>query len=414
MLKKIFIVFIVLVSISYADDLFTVEITNSTNGESFSIGFSTVSDTFDQLDVDKIKEQINYNDTDKLDAKIGFRGLPVNLSFGAGGTTLILDIPDIGVHEEFTGATRDKSVDAMTDWLKNNGSKAVEDMMKKLAEVSPVDPLAGNPNSLMATTVASDFDTGFTNTATKLSSPISSSASQQTNDIVIAASYNNIEVDGKNSKNYTLPLSYVINFDRNRDEKIIFSIPITYTEVEGAKGASLGLKVGYQRPITKDWTLTPTIGYSATGSVDLGTVAQLASGSLTSCYNFHPTDSLTLSMGNMVGYYGTVKFYDGQYAYDPGISNTVFRNALMVNVPTDALMNHTSIEVFVIDTRYTGTKLYIDTYQEYGVAYGFDQISEELLPDNLKTVSKNSFKVGFTYLNANKANGFKINMGYVF
>jgi hypothetical protein len=243
---------------------------------------------------------------------------------------------------------------------------------------------------------------------------VSSSSSQSSNDLLISACYNSVEIDGKDSKNYTLPLSYSINFDRNRDEKIIFYVPITYTEVEGAQGASLGLKIGYQKPVTENWTLTPTIGYSATGSIDLGTVAQLASGSLISCYDFHPTDSLTLSMGNMVGYYGTVKLYDGQYAYDPGISNTVFRNALMLNIPTDSWINHTSFEIFVIDTRYTGTKLYIDVYQEYGIAYGFDQISEELLPNDLKTLSRNGFKVGFTYLNADKANGFKINMGYVF
>ena len=416
MFKRILVIFMILVSISYADDLFNVEVTNYTNGNSFKAGFSTVSDTFDQLDVDEIKKEIGYSETDKLGALIDFRGLPVELTFSGGSTKLTLDIPDIGVHEVFSGSSRDDSVEAMKDWLKSNGSKAVEDMMKKLAEVSPVDPLAGNPNSLMATTVTNDFDIGFTNTATKLSSAISSSATGTTsaNDMMVSASYNNVEVDGKKSKLYTLPLSYSINFDRNRDEKVIFYIPVTYTEVEGAKGMSLGFKVGYQRPVTEDWTLTPTIGYSATGSVDLGTLAQLGSTSLISCYDFHPTDSLTLSMGNMIGYYTTVKLYSGEYAYDPGISNTVFRNALMLDIPTDSFINHTSFEIFVIDTRYTGTKLYIDTYQEYGIAYGFDRISEELLGENLKMLSKKSFKVGVTYLNADKADGFKINLGYVF
>jgi len=413
MLKRIFVAVIVFTGISYGDALFTVDVTNNTQGGSFSTGFSSVSDTFDQLDVDAIKAQISYNDTDSLDAKIGFRGLPINLSFGGGGTQLTLNIPDIGVNEVFNGATRDDSVTAMTDWLKSNGSKAVEDMMKKLAEVSPVDPIAGNPNSLMATTVTNDFDIGFTNTATKHTSSTSGST-KSSNDLMVHASYSSVDVDDKESKNYTLPFSYSINFDRNRDEKIIFYIPITYTEVEGAKAVSLGLKLGYQRPITENWTLTPTIGYSATGSVDLGTLAQLASTSLVSCYDFHLTKDLTLSMGNMVGYYTTVKLYEGEYAYDPGITNTVFRNALMLNIPTNSWIKDTSFEIFAIDTRYTGSKLYIDTYQEYGIAYGFDQISEELLDDNLKMLSKKSFKVGFTYLNADKANGFKVNMGYSF
>jgi len=413
MLKKIVLTTAVLVSVSCASDIFVLDVRDNDNGESFTAGFSNVQGSIDQLDVDAIKEKINYDDTDSLTVKFDFRGLPIQLSFNSNDNTLNFDIPDLNIHERFNGSDRDDSVNQLTDWLKSNGGTTVERIMKKLAEVSPVDPIAGNPNSLMATNVASDFDLGFTNAKTKISS-VSKSNSRNANDVMIAASYSSTEVDGKTSNSYTLPISYSINFDRNRDEKIIFQIPLTYTEVEGAKSVSVGLKVGYQRPLTKHWSLTPSIGYSATGSADLGTLAQMASTSLTSSYDFELGNDFTLSVGNMIGYYSTVKLYNGEYAYDPKIQNTVYRNGLILNIPTDSFVSRTSVELFVVDTRYTGSKLYIDQYQEYGITYGFDKLSESFLGESLKSINRESFKIGLTYLNAEEVSGFKINFGYTF
>jgi len=45
-------------------------------------------------------------------------------------------------------------------------------------------------------------------------------------------------------------------------------------------------------------------------------------------------------------------------------------------------MKGTSAEFFVIDTRYTGTELYIETHQEYGVAFGYNKINLNILSDN--------------------------------
>jgi len=412
MFKKIVISTVACATIVQAS-VFTVEVNNTTQGASYSKSFTTVSDTLDGLNVDAIKNQISYSDTDALNAKLGFRGLPINLAYGANSNTLTLDIPSIGVSETFTGANRDKSIDALTDWLKKDGGSTVEKMMKELAKVSSVDPIAGNPNSMMSLSVANDFNSGFMNVATKQSSS-SVANSTNGNNIMIAPTYSSLDIGDTKSDSYTLPIAYSFNFNRDSRENITFSLPITYVEVEGAKSASLGLGLGYTKPVTKDWVLTPAISYGVAGSVDLGSFAQVASVSLTSSYSWDLPSDYTISMGNMIGYYTTVKFISHEYAYNPGIENIVYRNALMLNIPTKSFIDNTSLETFIIDTRYTGTALYMEEYQEYGLSYGYDNINLNVLTDDTTYAIRKSLKVGFSYLNSTKGNGFKVNFGFTF
>ena len=396
--------------------VFSIDVTNDSNTQTFSETFTSVEDAFESLDADAIQERISYSETDGISANVDFRGLPMTLQYEAGASNILtLEVPSIGITEVFSGATRDESIDALEDWLKENGASAVESIMKKLAEVSPVDPIAGNPNSIMSTSVASDFDSGFTSVATKQDrAATSSKSSSSANSISISPSYSALDVDGIDSTSYFVPLAYSFNLDRDINEKIIVSIPISYTDVEGSTSASIGFGLAYAKPINSDWTLTPALSYGATGSADLGSLAQVASFSLTSSYTWDLKDDYTLSMGNMVGYYSSVKFYSGDYAYDPGISNTVYRNALMLNVPTNEIANNTSVELFAIDTRFTGSALYLEEYQEYGLSYGYDLVNVNMLSNSEKYSVRRSLKVGLSYLSSSKANGFKANFGYVF
>lgn len=414
MFKKIFISAVACATLVQASDNFTIEINNTTQSKSYSVGYSTVSNALDGLNVDAIKQNISYSDTDALSAKLGFRGLPINLSYAANSNVLVLNIPSIGVSETFSGSDRDASVDALTDWLKKEGGSTVEKMMKELARVSPIDPIAGNPNSMMSLSVANDFSSGFMNVATKQSSSSVAMQTTSANSISIAPTYSSLDIDSIKSDSYALPIAYSFNFDSDSRENITISLPITYTEVQGAKSASLGLGLAFTKAVTQDWLLTPAISYGAAGSVDLGSFAQVASASLTSSYSWDLPRDYTLSMGNMIGYYTTVKFIEHDYAYDPGIKNIVYRNALMLNVPTNNIINNTSLEIFGIDTRYTGTALYMEEYQEYGLSYGYDSINLNIASDDEKYAIRRSLKVGFSYLDSRKGDGFKVNFGFTF
>lgn len=398
----------------YSADIFTTVVTNNTTNESYSEGFSSVETTFDSVLIESIVSNITYSDTDQLTAAIDFRGLPITLSYAANSSDMIFSIPSLNIKETFSGSSRNSSVELFKEWFRSNGDETVSLMMQKLAEVSPVDPVAGNPNSIMAMNVSNDFTTGFTSVSTNQVNLSTNPNSQNSNAVMIAPTFSSIDVDGKNSKNYLVPLSYSFGFEGDANEKLIISVPISYTNVEGAVGGSATLGLAYSKPITSQWVLTPSINYGAVASKDLGTFSQVGSASLTSSYSIELPKEFALSIGNMIGYYSTLKLFDVAYSYNPNIQNIVYRNGLMLSVPTDTLIDNTSLEFFAIDTRYTGSALYMEEYQEFGVSYGFDKTTLKDLGLTTEYNYRSAFKVGVTLLNSPKAQGYKINFGYIF
>lgn len=418
MIKKLSMMMTLMVSTSLAG-IFSVEVINNSSGKSTTQSATTAEETFNILNFDNetIKRQINYSDFDDVHAMIDFRGLAMELSYAINSSELVLNIPSIGINERFSGINRDDSVEVMKEWFKKDGIAVVEKIMKKLAEVSPVDPVAGNPNSLMGTGVSHDFSVGFMNVASKHGTAAvkPDKKYKSENAIMLAPTYSALDIDGVKSNAVYLPLSYSFTFNRNVNEKITLSLPLSYTDVEGAKSGSVYVGLSYSKPVTGSWVLTPSISYGAAGSLDLGSgIAQVASGSLTSAYTWFLGDDYVISLGNMAGYYSTVKLYSGDYAYNPGITNVVYRNGLMLGIPTYGLIDDTSVEIFAIDTRYTGTALYMEEYQEYGLAYGYDVIDLNILGGGEAYVFNKSLKFGASYLHSSKATGIKINFGFIF
>ena len=394
-------------------DIYNITVTNSTTNETFSKGASSLEEIIDYFSKNQLETNFtSYNEnTDNATAQLDMRGLEVNLSYV--GTEIRFAVPSLGINESFNGSTRTQSEDLFEEWLEKNGAETMERIMKELARVSPVDPIAGNSNSAMAKTVEADFTQGFINTASHQKSA-TISVDKNKNTISIAPTYKSLDVDGKTSSSYTLPLAYsfVSNEDQNR--KFTVNMPISYTEVEGAKSYNFGLGFSYSLPINTSWTLTPSIGYSIAGSVDLGTLAQIANASITSSYTFDLNENHRLSLGNMVGYYSTVKFYSGDYAYDPGIKNIVYRNALMYSTDTNDVLKNTSLDLYVINTKFTGTELYNDGYNEIGFSFGYNNVNVNVLSENEKYAYKRDVKIVASYLTSDKEKGFKVNFGFTF
>jgi len=390
---------------------FSLDIANGTTGDTYVSSADTLDIILNQLDQNNIESNIGYNETNQLSADLDFRGLPVLLGFSENSPTLTLDIESLDIHESFTGSNRDDSIKLLEDWFRTNGQASLEKIMKKLVEVSPVDPLAGNPNSLMALTVESDFADGFMNVATKQKS---STISSKSNQIVIGATYKSLDTDGKKSDSIRLPIAYSFISSENSKESFNISLPITYIDFEGAKSYTVGFGTSYSKPINENWVVTPGIKYSVVGSSDLGTLAQLGSFSLSSSYSFFLENKHTISIGNMFGYYTTLKLYDGDYAYDPGIANTVLRNAVLYSLPTSDFVKNTSLDLYVIDTRYVGTKLYIDSYDEFGFSFGYNKLNVNVLSDKEEYAFDKEMKIGMSYLTSSKSNGFKVNFGFSF
>ncbi len=383
-----------------AADMFKV--TTTVNGATTSQNFSVAMDSFDSTKEAAIKARLpGYTSTSAASVNLDYRGLGLNLAYAANSTTLKLDIPSIGETRTFTGATRDQSQEQLKDFFKKNGGDVLNRIMKKLAEVSPTDPIAGNPNSLQSQTVASDFDKNFTSHASNIKAPQTASTP---NLLGLGLRFGSYDMDGRKSDSYTIPLSYTVRNDLDPRRQLTISAPLTYTTVEGAKVYSGNLGVAYRMPMNDAWALTPSVGYAVTGSTDLGSVGQIVSASLTSSYVIN-LDKFDLAIGNMVGYYQTLKLSSGDYSFDPGIKNTIFRNGVMLSQPTDIFGKGMSIEYSLIDTRFTGDALYIKGYDEIGVTVGTNKSANS---------SRSYLRGGVSYLTSDKAKGFTANLGYWF
>lgn len=402
-----------------AADLFSV---TATMGATTAYkGANTVQELFDAIGQQSTIQTYlpGYNGTQAVDLVANYRGVRINFSYaGAGSTTLVMSIPDIGVNESFTGSTREDSQDMLTDWMKKNGASAVEKLMKKLAEVSPSDPIAGNPNSLMSQNVATSFNYGFSDV---VKSKNYTPESQKGNVISLSAQYFAMKDGDISSKKYALPLSYSVVSDSNPDRKLNILVPVAMTDVEGAKAAELGFGLSANLPVTQNWTLTPAVLYGVTGSVDLGSLGQVGTASITSAYKIKAPGGL-IGIGNMVGYTRTVKLYSGEYAYDPGIRNVVFKNGLLYDIDMSNVASNTSLELFANHTQFTGTKLYTNSYVETGFSYGFAKVKQHY-PSGMSLEQKAMAKVyetmsqlrlGVTYLTSAHAKGFQLNFGYSF
>lgn len=386
---------------------------NTVNEDSYTSSYTSISDVIDNLDTNEIKADLpSYTDTSEASAILNFRGVPITLSIDQNSTTIRLSIPSIDVDESFTGTDRDDSVDKMEDWLKKNGKAAVTKLMKELVAETPTDPLAGNPASLESRMVALDYDYAVSPDETiEMNTKQSAEGSINANMISIFAKYSNYDLDGTSSSTYSLPMAYTFRFSGSKNS-IAIRVPVSMVDIDGSKAYNFGLGLGLTYFVTDDWSLTPAIGYTAVGSVDLASVAQLISGSLTSSYSFH-LGRYTLTMGNMIGHYKTIPFDYDDYSIDPDIQNTVLRNGLNLNIPTDGLIKGTSLELFVTDTRYYGSDLYVDQYNEFGLSYGFAKISQKKKGDKVYNLMR-KLRVGVSYLTADNVSGYTVNFGYSF
>jgi len=396
--------------------VFNITITanpDTASEQTYSQSFSSIEDVIDDLDTDQIEANLsNYTENSAANGLIDFRGVPIYLSIAENSSTLVLEIPAIGVTETFDGTDRDNSVDLIEDWLKENGTDAVTKLMKELVASTPTDPIAGNPSSLESRMVGLDYDYAVNPDETIEMNQENVQNGLNANMVSIFARYSNYDLDGTSSKSYALPLAYTIKFNNSKNSLAI-RVPISMVNVDGSEAYNFGLGLGFQYFVKPEWRLTPAVGYTAVGSVDLASVGQLISTSLTSSYDFK-IDKYTLTMGNMLGYYKTIPFKYGDYDIDPDLQNTVLRNGLNLNIPTNSVKPNTSLGLFVTDTRYFGSELYVDQYNEVGISFGFAKITQKDMKDDKVKSFTRTMRVGFTYLFAQDVSGYSVNFGFSF
>lgn len=351
--------------------------------------FSSVPNLFDQLSNNGLQSvQASYTNTSAANVSIGYRGLPILINTEQNSAAIQLVIPSLQFSQTFNARSdRDGNLEDLTEFFKRDGGAIISALQKKLAEESPVDPIAGNPASLQSQMAANTFDSSFTSFATNIkSAPPASTSSQATSSAenrgLVAATlrFGRYSQAGFNVQAVTLPLSYT--YRGLGDGRLIsVNLPITYAKVGDANVGQAGLGISYRHPVNPQWSLTPAFNLGLSGSLDLGSVAALSSASVTSQYSFRYAD-LDWSIGNMIGYYNTLKIQTKDFSYDPKIRNTIFRNGVMVSQPVTINNQKYALEYSFINTQFSGSALYNRWTNEFGITIGTPKSSN--LPTYLR------------------------------
>jgi len=402
--------------------------------ETSDAGFSSVSETVDYLDPDRLRQRYPTIDTAAVAVSLDFRGLPQGMlvDFAAADGQMSFQVPLFNFSRSFgracitqlagdCAAARRQALNELENFLESN-PQFLKRLLTALARFSPIDPLAGNPDSLFSRSMRADFQQGFTHKVSQIwgcnttafnstfGEPIEVASAAGAADIFADAQARAAQLQAQNEIGYgvlystttaessggdyattgiAVPLSYTVKFDSDPRRKLRFDLPLGYTDTEGAASYSLGIGLAYTHPLSDVWTLTPAIGAGATGSDDLGSAGGVASYSLTSAYTWR-LGGFALSMGNAIGKYDALPVKIGDVEAEADISNTVFTNGLLLTGPNSLIARNLVMEYSITDTRIGGDEVYLDSYDEIGVALGY-------INTTMGVVDSYS-KVGLSYL----------------
>lgn len=343
-----------------------------------------------------------YTPTTPVSIDINLRGIIALTSFAANSTTLVVDIPQAGITQTFTGATRDDSLHLFKDFIKEGGTK--HRLLKAYAKYSPVDPIAGNPNSLMAQMAEADYLLGHL-------SPLSGcdcswSAQPILHQFQVGTKVTRGFAKGFDDTIVTLPLRY--SYSPDREWAFILDAPFTYHRCGGASSIFGSLGLGLRVPMTNEWSLTPTFRVGGGGSLDLCTSGSFISTGVVSVYNYK-INNYVLSMTNYAGYYASTNLWLTGVNFNYHLHNYIFKNGLTLTscegfIFCDRPLN---FSVSFVDSYFTRDQLFIRHY---------DEISVSLITNYLNPcLNYDCLSLEFAYQFGQKGyKGYSFNVAYQF
>lgn len=351
---------------------------------------------------------------------LGLRGVSANLLGQAqplaNGTQFTgqLQIPSSGTNTQFTGPSWADVTDQLRRFLLQ-GTEARR-LQREQARLSPFDPVAGNPGSLMARRVAADFDSAFVPFASNLSEapvqvaqlgglPAGALRGPLPTLPGLGAQLGLLHDKQQWQRSLTVPLSLTLRSDLDPRRQLSFSLPLTVSDVEGARAVQGSLATALRLPLSKDWSLSGSLGYSLVSAKDLGGAGKLGSLSLTSSYVWRGQGS-DVALGNMIGHYRALGGRLSGIDTGSGIANTVLRNGLLWSMPAPSWLGFgRSIEYRVVNTHYTGSALYLRNYSEAGIDVGTNRRADS---------TRGYMQGGVSVLFSSKTTGFAAHYSHWF
>jgi hypothetical protein len=387
--------------------LFTL--TLDTEGTTTSQGYSDIEELFDQLTNSGLETLTNaYTPTSAAVAILDVRGLPAIAEYISDSNTLNFRVPSLDIDLTFDGITRDDSQDLFIEFLKGEGGSILTRLLQGFVSQTAVDPVAGNPNSLMANMAGADFNAVTQDIEIGGTDPLSTAGgTRRLLGIKLIAGTS--EATGFRTNSIALPINYVIPLS-NPQYQFILDMPLRYLDVENADvydgSLGLGLRAPLHREKDLDWSITPMVRAGIVGSKNAGALQAIYSGTATSNLKLY-FDNLTFAINNMVGLYQTGRVsgeYDGEY----DLKNTIFRNGLSLSgrLAYQLFDESTTWKVQFVDTRITGDEWYIDTYDEIVADFGTLRREDRM--------TWQSLRVGAKYTFADEYEAFQLVLGYKF
>lgn len=343
-----------------AADLFTI---TATGGPTVTVGANNV--------IDLIERAVNRSDAfaalvGGVTGSLSYAGVANAITYtsAAAGSSSIT-IPSTGFSKNFA------TTQALTDFLKTDGSAEVAKFLKAMAAQSLVAITDGNPNASTARTAADAFQNyGMSFAQTKEEKDAEKPNSSRVG-FGIIADVGSFDANGLKGSVYSLPM--FARFKLTDRVGLDFNLPLNYTKIEGAEafGLGLGLAVPVKViPRTKDspwyWQLTPFGGANASASKDLAAGGLLANGGLNSLvtYDF---GNFALSMGNHLSVYEGIPITVSGYTFDPGVSQQMLKNGLKLDVP---IGQRWIFDVYAVHTKFL-TSAALDQYVTLGGEIGY-------------------------------------------
>lgn len=371
--------------------------------ESASVSAPNLVDLSRDLRSDSIQALIPfYTPTTAVAIDINLRGIDVLSSFAANSTDLVITIPQAGITQTFSGGTRDASIQLFRNFIRDGGSR--HRLLPAYARYSPIDPIAGNPNSLQAQMAQADYALGNL-------SPLSGcdcgwSAQPIFHQFQAGANICRGFSNGFDTTCVTLPLRYSFSPDLNT--ALILDAPFTYVRNGGASSLFTSLAIALRMPVMDHWTLTPILRLGAGGSLDLCVSGAFISAGLTSVYSLKISDYV-VAMTNYAGYLSSTNLWLSGINFNYHLHTCVFKNGLSLTSCNAYTIweRPVNFSISFEDSYFARSHLYIKHFDEIGVSL----ITNYFNP----YVHYDSLSLGFFYAFGEKDyKGYTLNLTYQF
>jgi hypothetical protein len=303
-------------------------------------------------------------------ATVDLRKLPALLSYPAGSPDLRFVVPAAGVDVTFSGADRDQSQELFEDWLKGKdvpgaSNAAVTDLLQALVAESPVEPVAGNPNSLQSRMFEADIALGSLGPFLK---DFPDPSQRIPSLFKLDAEFGSFSAGPYSGQTYGLELG--LGWNLLRRLSLVSDLDMQFSLIEGDAVVGHGtLGVGLQSRILDWWNLALVGRVGLVGSVDVGAVAAMYTVSAVNHMRFD-FDEYRVDMRNLVGVANTtsgLEISGIKLEYD--LTNVVLKNGLELSrpIPVRGWARGLRGRAFLTGSHYFVDELWLENSAEIGL-----------------------------------------------